>query len=205
MAELFLSVIILCLLNTSSGFHSSIAKLSPITKSITAHHVTAKDSVPDSVLIDLIEIKDGDYALGTEKKDFGTLLKSHKKAVLFGVPGAFTPTCSEKHLPGFIEKAQLLKEKGVEAVYCMSVNDKYVMKAWAQSTEGASKNDLKFIADGSAEVTKALKLEKDSSASGMGIRCRRFAAIIENGVFSVVYVDDKGLDKSSVESLLTSL
>lgn len=167
--------------------------------------VTVNDPAPTSVAVDLIEVgADGKFS-ATPCDDFGALLKSHKKAVLFAVPGAFTPTCSEKHLPGFIEKANQLKEKGVEAIYCLTVNDKFVTKSWAQATAGADGSGIKFIADGNADYTKALDLVKDATGGRMGLRCTRFAAVLENGVFKNVEVDAAGFEKSSAESILSLL
>jgi peroxiredoxin len=132
---------------------------------------------------------------------FGT----HKLAVLFAVPGAFTPTCSTKHLPGFIDNAKKLTEKGVEAVYCMSVNDRFVMKAWGKATDGFMTSGIKLIADGNGDLAAALNLTKDVTGSRMGIRSQRFAMILEYGKVKAVFVDEKGLDKTSAESILAAL
>jgi len=125
--------------------------------------------------------------------------------VLFAVPGAFTPTCSEKHLPGFIAKASEFKEKGVDAIYCLSVNDKFVMKSWGLATPEFAKSGIKLVADGNGDYTKAIDLVKDASGGRMGLRCTRFAAIIEDGVYKTVEVDEAGFEKSSAESILSLL
>ncbi|XP_022755025.1 peroxiredoxin-2-like [Durio zibethinus] len=101
-----------------------------------------------------------------------------KKVILFGVPGAFTPTCSLKHVPGFIEKAEELKSKGVDEIICISVNDPFVMKAWAKTYP--ENKDVKFLADGSATYTHALGLELDLGEKGLGTRSRRFALLVED-------------------------
>ena len=139
-----------------------------------------------------------------EKVDLGSVLSSHKKAVLFAVPGAFTPTCSAQHLPGFIAKANELKSKGVEAIYCLSVNDRFVMRAWSEATPGCA-DSIKMIADGNADYTKALDLVKDATGSTMGIRSKRYAAIIENGKITSLQTDEKGLVNSSAEKILELL
>lgn len=127
-----------------------------------------------------------------------------RKVVLFSVPGAFTPTCDAKHLPGFVEKAGDLKAKGVDTIACMAVNDAFVMKAWgkAQNTDGK----VEMIADGNAEYTKALGLEMDATGFGMGIRGQRFSLLVNDGVVKQVNVEQKGEFKvSSAEHVLTQL
>ena len=154
--------------------------------------------------MDLIAKKDGPVCDMNEKVDIGNLLSSHKKCVLFAVPGAFTPTCSAQHLPGFIAKATELKSKGVEAIYCLSVNDRFVMRAWAEATDGCV-DAIKMVADGNADFTKALDLVKDATGSTMGIRSKRYAAIIENGKITALQADEKGLVNSSAEKILELL
>src|SRR5262252_2873816 len=110
-----------------------------------------------------------------------------KKVVLFSVPGAFTPTCDAKHLPGFVEKAADIKKKGVATIACLSVNDAFVMKAWgkAQNTDGK----VDMLADGNGDYTKALGLELDATGFGMGMRGQRFSLIIDNGVVKQVNIE----------------
>lgn len=127
-----------------------------------------------------------------------------KKVVLFSVPGAFTPTCDAKHLPGFVEKAGDLRAKGVDTVACIAVNDAFVMKAWGKSQNCDGK--VQMLADGNAEYTKALGLEMDASGFGMGTRGQRFALIVEGGVVKSVNVEQKGEFKvSSAEHILGQL
>jgi glutaredoxin/glutathione-dependent peroxiredoxin len=118
-----------------------------------------------------------------------------KKVVLFSVPGAFTPTCDAKHLPGFVEKTADLKGKGVDTIACLSVNDAFVMKAWGKSQGCEGK--VEMIADGNAEYTKALGLDFDASGFGMGTRGQRFAMVIDNGVVKNLNVEAKGEFKVS--------
>ena len=110
-----------------------------------------------------------------------------KKVVLFGVPGAFTPTCSNTHLPGFVQNAEALKAKNIDTVACLSVNDIFVMDAWGKSS-GVGGNVV-MLADGNAEYTKALGLELDASGFGMGTRSQRFAMVIEDGVVRKLMVE----------------
>ncbi|KAJ7973835.1 Peroxiredoxin [Quillaja saponaria] len=105
-------------------------------------------------------------------------LAAGKKVILFGVPGAFTPTCSLKHVPGFVEKAEELKAKGVDEILLISVNDPHVMKAWAKSYP--ENKHVKFLADGSAKYTHALGLELDLTEKGLGIRSKRFALLADD-------------------------
>ena len=126
------------------------------------------------------------------------------KVVLFAVPGAFTPTCSEKHLPGFVVRADDIKAKGVDTVACIAVNDAFVMGAWGaqQDPDG----QITFLADGNGEFTAALGLEMDGSGFGLGTRSQRYAAIIDDGVVTELLVEPApGLDVSSAESVLGKL
>jgi len=127
-----------------------------------------------------------------------------KKSVLFAVPGAFTPLCSAKHLPGFIEKAAEIKGKGVDAVYCLSVNDPFVMDAWAKD-RGAG-DAVSLVADGSGDFTRAVGLEMDGSNFGMGIRSQRYAAVVEDGVVTYLAVEEPmKFEVSSADAILGAL
>jgi peroxiredoxin len=124
-----------------------------------------------------------------------------KKVVVFAVPGAFTPTCSNKHLPGFVAEAEALKAKGINEVLCLAVNDAFVMGAWgdAQGTTGK----VRLIADGNAEFTKAVGLEMDASGFGMGTRSQRYAMVVNDGKVEQLLVEPgPGLSCSSAESVL---
>lgn len=127
-----------------------------------------------------------------------------RKVVLFAVPGAFTPTCSAKHLPGFIEKADEIRKKGVDEIICMSVNDAFVMKAWGEERGAGDK--VRLIADGNGDFAKALGLDFDGSGIGFGVRSQRFAAIVEDGVVKKLAVDAGGkFEVSSAEAILAAL
>ena len=139
---------------------------------------------------------------GVETVDTRTLFDG-KKVVLFAVPGAFTPTCSEKHLPGFVEHFQDFRDKGVE-VACLSVNDPFVMQAWGRSQDVPEGLDM--LADGNGQFTRALGLEMDASAYGMGTRAKRFALYAEDGVVKQVHVEAPGEYRvSSAEHMLSQL
>ncbi|GLJ15298.1 hypothetical protein SUGI_0250790 [Cryptomeria japonica] len=131
-------------------------------------------------------------------------LAAGKKVILFGVPGAFTPTCSLKHVPSFTEKAQELKTKGIEEIICISVNDPFVMKEWAKTFPG--NKEVKFLADGSAKYTYALGLELDLTSMGLGIRSRRFALVADNLEVKVANLEEGGdFTVSSAEDILKYL
>lgn len=112
-----------------------------------------------------------------------------KKVVLFAVPGAFTPTCNLNHLPGYLENRDTILSKGVDAIAVVSVNDPFVMGAWAQSTGGEGK--ITFLADGSALFTKEIGLELDATAGGLGIRSKRYSAIVEDGIVKTLNIEEQ--------------
>jgi len=123
-----------------------------------------------------------------------------KKVVLFSVPGAFTPACSAKHLPGFIQNAAALKGKGVDTIACMSVNDVFVMKAWGKSAGTGDK--VLMLADGNGDYARALGLALDASGFGMGQRSQRFAMVVKNGVVEQLHVEQGGEFKVSAADYL---
>jgi peroxiredoxin (alkyl hydroperoxide reductase subunit C) len=158
--------------------------------------IAAGDSIPAMKIMEGTE--DGPKELDTAAFFAG------RTVVLFGVPGAFTPTCSAKHLPGFVEHAAALKAKGADAIACMAVNDAFVMKAWGKD-QGAL-GTVTMIADGSAAFTKAMGLELDLTARGLGLRCQRFALIAKDGKVVHVAVEAAGaFDVSSAEAVLATL
>lgn len=126
------------------------------------------------------------------------------KVVLFGVPGAFTPTCSDVHLPGFIVRGDDLRAKGVDRIFCTSVNDAFVMSAWARSH--AAEGRVSMLADGNADFARAMGLDLDLSKGGLGTRNKRYAAVIQDGTITHLAVEEgTGLDVSSAESVLSAL
>jgi len=127
-----------------------------------------------------------------------------KKVVLFALPGAFTPTCSAKHLPGFVQNAETIKGKGVDTIACLSVNDAFVMNAWGKDQKVGDK--VLMLADGNGEFTKAIGLETDTSAYGMGRRSQRYAMVVQNGVVKALNVERPGsFEVSSAEAVMKAL
>ena len=141
---------------------------------------------------------EGPAAVSTEE------LFAGDKVVLFAVPGAFTPTCSMQHLPGYVEKAEAILGKGVDTIACMSVNDVFVMDAWGKDI--GTEDKVMMLADGNAAYTKALGLELDASGFGMGIRSQRFAIVVDDGVVSQLHVEAPAEFKvSAAEAVLENL
>jgi glutaredoxin/glutathione-dependent peroxiredoxin len=127
-----------------------------------------------------------------------------KKIVLFAVPGAFTPTCSAKHVPGFVQNAAALKDKGIDAIACLSVNDAFVMGAWGKDQKSDGK--VIMLADGNGDFTRAVGLELDATANGLGKRSKRYAMIVDNGIVKTLNVEQPGaFEVSSAEAILKAL
>jgi peroxiredoxin len=127
-----------------------------------------------------------------------------KKVVLFGVPGAFTPTCSNNHLPGYLENFDAIKARGIDTIAVIATNDVHVMGAWQRFTGGEGK--ILYLADGSAEFARATGLDVDLSQAGMGLRNRRFSMIVDDGVVKTVNVETKpGVNESSAATILEQL
>ena len=126
-----------------------------------------------------------------------------KKVVVFAVPGAFTPTCSQAHLPGYVVNADAIKAKGVDSIVCISVNDAFVMGAWGDSSNAEA---LTMVGDGNGDFTKAIGLEMDGSGFGLGTRCQRYAMIGDNGTVSKLSVEEPGqLEVSTAEAILSAM
>lgn len=147
------------------------------------------DRLPEGTLTEFIETETEGCSLGPNAFKVSDLVKG-KKIALFALPGAFTPTCSAKHVPGYIALAEQFKAKGVDEIWCISVNDAFVMGAWGreQGTDGK----VRMLADGSALWTKALGLELDLIQRGMGVRSQRYSALIEDGVVKTLNVEAAG-------------
>lgn len=125
--------------------------------------------------------------------------------MLFAVPGAFTPTCSARHLPGFLEQATAIKAKGVDAIVCLAVNDAFVLNAWAKAHDAGDR--VEFVSDGHAEFTRAIGLELDGSTRGLGTRSQRYAMVVEDGVVRTLLIDDvpSKAEASSASAVLAKL
>ena len=161
------------------------------------------DQLPEGTLKEYIEVEGNGCTLGPNAFKVSDLT-ANRTVVIFGVPGAFTPTCSEQHAPGYIAKAAELRAKGVDDILCMAVNDAFVMGAWGRAL--GSQGKIRMMADGSAAFTKALGLELDLSAGGLGLRCKRFSMLVKNGV--VTQLNDEGggkLEVSGVDTILQQL
>jgi peroxiredoxin len=157
--------------------------------------ISTGDRIPNVVMNHMGS--DGPAELSSEE------LFSGKKVVLFALPGAFTPTCSASHLPGFVANADKIKAKGVDDIVCLSVNDAWVMDAWGKAQNA---EDIHMVADGSANFTQAVGLVLDRTKGGMGMRSQRYSMIVEDGVVTALNVEEPGkFEKSSAENILTQL
>jgi peroxiredoxin len=155
------------------------------------------DQLPDAILTTMTDE-------GPHPSPTGDLFGG-RKVVLFAVPGAFTPTCHMNHLPGFIEHAEAIRAKGVDMIACLSVNDIFVMDAWAKAS--GAEGTITFAADGNGDFTKALGLELDASGFGMGLRSQRFSMVINNGVVEALNIEPSAgnADVSGAAAILGQL
>jgi peroxiredoxin len=161
------------------------------------------DTLPAGTLSEFIEVEGNGCTIGPNEFKVGDIVKG-KKVVIFGLPGAFTPTCSAKHVPGYVQKRDQLKAKGVDDVLCMSVNDAFVMGAWGRDQKSGGK--VRMMGDGSAAYTKALGLELDLNARGMGVRCQRFSMLVDNGVVKTLNIEAPGkFEVSDADTMLKQL
>jgi peroxiredoxin len=159
--------------------------------------------VPDGTLGEFIETATDTCAVGPNNFQVADMVKG-KKIALFALPGAFTPTCSAKHLPGYVELYDQLMSKGIDEIWCVSVNDPFVMGAWGRDSQ--VKGRVRMLADGSANWTRAMGLDQDLSARGMGVRSKRYSALIEDGVVTQLNVEQGGgFDVSDAATLLKQL
>jgi peroxiredoxin len=160
------------------------------------------DRLPEAKLSEFIETETEGCSLGPNTFNVADLTKG-KTIAIFGLPGAYTPTCSAQHLPGYIQLADQLKAKGVDEIWCVSVNDAFVMGAWGRDQKATG--IVRMMADGSAEFTKALGLEFDLTQRGMGIRSKRYSMLVTDGVVKQLNVEASGFDVSSAEKMLAQL
>ena len=147
------------------------------------------DRLPAGKLSEFIEVETAGCTIGPNEFSVEDLTRG-KKVAFFGLPGAFTPTCSAKHVPSYLANLDALKAKGVAEVICISVNDAFVMGAWARDQKSVGK--LRMMGDGSAAYTKALGLELDLTARGMGVRCQRFSMLVDDGVVKTLNIEGPG-------------
>jgi len=168
------------------------------------------DSIPDATLYESTQF--GDFCpLSPEKVSVAAATKG-KRVVIFGLPGAYTPTCSAKHVPSYVENADALRAKGVDEIWCISVNDGFVMAAWGRdalslgSSEEKGLGKVRFLGDGSAELAKKLGLELDLTGAGMGMRMQRFSLFVDDGIVKQVNVEGPGkFEVSNAETMLTQV
>jgi len=158
------------------------------------------DKLPEGTLSEYIEVETEACALGPNTFNVQDLVKG-KKIAIFGLPGAFTPTCSAQHAPGYIQNADALKAKGIDEIWCISVNDAFVMGAWGRELKATG--TVRMLADGNAAFTKALGLDADFSKFGMGTRSQRYSLLVEDGVVKQLNVEQGGkFEVSNAETLL---
>lgn len=158
------------------------------------------DRLPAGTLQEFIEVEGDGCSIGPNKFEIAKAAAG-KTIALFGLPGAFTPTCSAKHVPGYVARAADLKAAGVDEIWCVSVNDAHVMGAWGRDQKTAGK--VRMMADGSAEFAKATGLTLDLAAAGMGLRSRRYSMLIQDGVVKALNVEAPGkFEVSDADTLL---
>ena len=158
------------------------------------------DQIPDGTLTEFIAVETEGCSLGPNAFPVADLVKG-KKIAVFAVPGAFTPTCSAKHLPGYVQQIDAFRAKGVDEVWCVSVNDAFVMGAWAK--EQGAQGKVRLLADGSGTWTRALGLELDLNARGMGTRSQRYSMMLDDGKITKLNVEAPGkFEISDADTLL---
>ncbi|MGH7390509.1 MAG: peroxiredoxin [Candidatus Rokuibacteriota bacterium] len=161
------------------------------------------DRLPEGTLTEMIDTERPGCTVGPNNFSVQDLTKG-KRVVVFGLPGAFTPTCSAKHVPSFVQNFDQLKGKGVDEVWCVAVNDAFVMGAWGKEQQAGGK--VRMMADGSATFTRALGLELDLVARGMGVRSQRYSMLVEDGVVKALNVEQPGkFEVSGAEAMLQKL
>ena len=161
------------------------------------------DTLPAGTLSEFIEVEGNGCSVGPNAFKVEDLTRG-KKVVIFGLPGAFTPTCSAKHVPSYLANYDKLKAKSVDDILCMSVNDAFVMGAWARDQKSGGK--VRMMGDGSADFTKALGLVLDLTGKGMGVRCQRFSMLVDNGVVKTLNIEAPGkYEVSGGDTMLTQL
>lgn len=161
------------------------------------------DRLPEGVLEEFNETEAPGCPVGPAKLNPIELAKG-KRIIIIGLPGAFTPTCSAKHVPGYVANYDKLRAKGVDEIWCISVNDAFVMGAWGRDQKSGGK--VRMLADGQADYAKKLGLEVDMTARGWGTRSRRYAMLVEDGVVKAVSVEEPGkFEVSSAEAMLAKL
>ena len=161
------------------------------------------DTLPEGTLTEFLEVEQQGCSLGPNAFKVSELAQG-KKIAIFAVPGAFTPTCSEQHLPGYLQQADALKAKGIDEIWCVAVNDAFVMGAWGRDQKVDGR--VRMMADGSAQWTKALGLGLDLTERGLGVRSQRYSLVAENGVVTQLNLENGGgYSVSDAEMMLKQL
>ncbi len=161
------------------------------------------DRLPDGQLWEYVEVETAGCSIGPNTFNVADLVKG-KKIAIFGLPGAYTPTCSAQHVPSYVKNFDALKAKGVDEIWCLSVNDAFVMGAWGRDQKVGGK--VRMMADGSAQFTKQLGLELDRTKGGMGIRCQRFSMFVDDGVVKSLNIEAPGkYEVSDAETMLKQI
>jgi peroxiredoxin len=161
------------------------------------------DRLPEGQVQEFIEVEGNGCSVGPNTFKVQDQVKG-KKIAIFGLPGAFTPTCSAKHVPSYLSNLDKLKSKGIDEVWCFAVNDPFVMGAWARDQKATGK--IRFMGDGSADYAKKLGLEMDLGPRGLGMRCQRFSMIVDDGVVKSLNVEQPGkYEVSDAETMLKQL
>lgn len=161
------------------------------------------EKLPEGTLAEFIEVESAGCSLGPNSFNVSDLVKG-KKIVIFGLPGAYTPTCSAQHVPGYVAHAADFKAKGVDEIWCIAVNDAFVMGAWGRDQK--ANGVVRMMADGNAAFCKALGLDADFTKFGMGTRSQRYSMLVEDGVVKLLNVEEGGkFEVSSAETMLAQL
>ena len=161
------------------------------------------DTLPSATLMEYVEVEGNGCSIGPNPVDV-TKASTGKTIALFALPGAFTPTCSAKHVPGYVQAFDEFKAAGVDEIWCVSVNDAFVMGAWARDQKAGGK--VRMFGDGSADFTKKVGLELDLTARGMGVRSQRYSMLVDNGVVKQLNVEAPGkFEVSGADTLLKQL
>ncbi|MCE7526156.1 MULTISPECIES: peroxiredoxin [unclassified Polynucleobacter] len=165
--------------------------------------IAVGQKLPNATLYEFLNEASEGCAIGPNAFEVDKLTAG-KKIVIFGLPGAFTPTCSAQHVPGYIEQFDAIKAKGVDEIWCVSVNDPFVMGAWGRDLKVGNK--VRMLGDGSAELTQKLGLEFDLTKRGLGVRSQRYAMVVDNGMVKHLVVEEPGkFDFSDAKSILQQL
>jgi peroxiredoxin len=162
--------------------------------------VSVGDHVPECTLYEYFNEESDGCSVGPNAFKMSELVKG-KRIALFALPGAYTPTCSAKHLPGYVEKAEALKEK-VDEIWCISVNDAFVMGAWGRDNNATG--SVRMMADGAAEFTKAVGMDLDLTKRGLGVRSRRYSMLLDDGIIKTINLEDApgGMEVSDADTML---